>query len=196
MTELWLVRHGQTDWNVEGRYQGQADQPLNDVGFAQARALARELDGRHFDALYSSDLLRARQTAATIAQQLGLQVTVDRRLREINQGEWEGQLFTDIVRRYEDEIAARREDPVGSRPPGGESVAEVASRIWTAVDEIVLAHPGGRVLLVSHGLALATLMARARGASLAEVYSLIPDNASPQVITWEVDGTVAVKEEG
>ena len=96
MTEIWIVRHGQTDWNVEGRYQGQADRPLNAVGLAQAQQAAEQLRGRDFAAIYSSDLQRARVTAEIIAGQLGLPVQVDRRLREVNQGEWEGLLTADI----------------------------------------------------------------------------------------------------
>jgi broad specificity phosphatase PhoE len=187
MTQLWLIRHGQTDWNVEGRYQGQADLPLNATGLAQAEQLAVQLDGERFEALYSSDLLRARQTAKVLAQKIGLPVQVDPRLREVNQGQWEGELFAVIRERYRTEIAQRRLDPVDGRPPGGESAAEVAARVWEAADDIARDHPDGTVLVVSHGLALATLIARADGVPLEKVYTLIPDNAAIRVLSWPPD---------
>jgi 2,3-bisphosphoglycerate-dependent phosphoglycerate mutase len=84
MTLLWLIRHGQTDWNLEGRYQGQCDAPLNAAGRAQAEALASRLTGQSFAALYSSDLQRARETAEIIGAQLGLFSQCEVRLREIN----------------------------------------------------------------------------------------------------------------
>lgn len=185
-TELWLVRHGQTDWNLEGRYQGQSDVPLNQTGRRQACLLCERLAGTSFDAIYSSDLQRAAETARAAAQCLGLQVTLDPRLREINQGEWEGRLIADIRRRYADEFAFRKVDPLTARAPGGESVMEVAARLAAAADDIAAAHPGQRVLVVSHGLALATLFCQSCGLDLSTAYDNIADNATPVIITWDV----------
>jgi alpha-ribazole phosphatase len=184
MAELWLVRHGQTDWNVEGRYQGQSDVPLNEAGLNQARLLAESLRGSHFDALYCSDLKRASRTAEILGQELGLPVIVDHRLREICQGEWEGLLVDEIARRFSASVSAWENRTREVRAPGGESVAEVAARVAQAADAIALAHPGQRILIVSHGLALATLICQSQGIPLAEVYSHIPDNAHPAVIQW------------
>lgn len=184
MTELWLIRHGQTEWNLQGRYQGQADKPLNQTGLEQAHALAERLAGQAFTAIYSSDLMRARQTAGVIAACLRLDLHVDARLREIHQGEWEGKLVSDLARLYSVEMAARRENPIEARAPGGESVAEVAARVWAAADDIARNHPDGRVLVVSHGLALATLISHGRHIPLERVYSIIPDNAASTVIDW------------
>ncbi len=186
MTELWLIRHGQTDWNAEGRWQGQAAlaPSLNAAGRAQALALAAQLDGQPFAALYSSDLLRARETAEILAVRTGKPVRFDARLREISQGEWEGQLGHELAGRYPEQIAARRQDPVHARAPGGETVAEVAGRVWAAADDIARRHAPGPVLIVSHGLALATLRCRVQGVPLARAGELIPDNAHPLVILW------------
>jgi broad specificity phosphatase PhoE len=191
MTELWLVRHGQTDWNKEGRYQGQSDVPLNSDGIAQALKLADTLSSSHFDAIYSSDLKRAYKTAEILAGALNLPVNADARLREICQGEWEGLLVEEIARRFNAANGSKEENALAwetrsheMRAPGGESVAEVAARVALAANDIALLHSAQRVLVVSHGLALATLICQSRGFPLAEVYSHIPDNAHPAVIQW------------
>jgi len=137
MTRFCLVRHGQTAWNLEGRYQGQSDIPLNAAGLEQARELARTLQNVRFDAVYSSDLVRALETANTIiALHDHLQVHVDPRLREINQGEWEGVQIEEIRTQYAHLWQARQVDPVNLRPPGGETVGEVFQRMHSALDEI------------------------------------------------------------
>ena len=185
MTELWLVRHGQTDWNVQGRYQGQADPPLNAAGLEQAARAAETLAGRTYAAIYTSDLERARVTAEIIGRRLGMEVIVDPRLREVNQGAWEGMLSTEIQARYAGEWAARQRDRLHFRPPGGgESVTDVATRLWAAVDELTAVAPAGPLILVSHGLALATLVCRACGLPLAQAFDLIPDNAQAHRIEW------------
>lgn len=182
MTDLWLVRHGQTDWNVEGRYQGQSDVPLNEAGRQQARDLAARLAGQHFEAVYSSDLARARETAEIVAAALGLPVRLDRRLREICQGEWEGLQVKDISGRFVKDVAHARENPLHSRAPGGESVGEVAARMAVAASDIAREHPGGRVLVFSHGLAVSTLFCQAHCLSLAEAYQHIPENGTPIIV--------------
>jgi len=186
MTELWLIRHGQTDWNLKGRYQGQADEPLNATGLAQAQILAASLARRSFRALYSSDLLRAYQTARIIADKLDLEVQVDTRLREINQGQWQGRTVDEIREAYN---MARlpgsgRIDPAEARAPGGESVLEVSRRVAQAASDIARRHPTGAVLVVAHGLALATLYCQASGIDLADVYAHIADNSRAVVIQW------------
>jgi len=184
-TELWLVRHGQTDWNVEGRYQGQADRPLNEIGIRQARDLARKISDVKFAAIYSSDLQRAFSTAKILADER--EVKVDPRLREIHQGEWEGQLFSVIRERYVDFFEDRRENPLESRPPGGESLKEVAERVKSCVDEIAARHPGERILIVSHGLAIATLIVASLGMPFSKAFEMIPENADPKIIFWPPD---------
>jgi broad specificity phosphatase PhoE len=192
MTYIWLVRHGQTDWNVQGRWQGQTPDapPLNAAGLAQAQTLAEQLadqaarDGIAFAALYSSDLLRARQTAEVIARRLGLPVRLDARLREAHLGAWEGMLGDEVALRYVAELDERRRDPVHSRPPQGESVYEVAARVGQAFDAIAHAHPDQHVVVVSHGLALAAGLCLAEGRPLAEVFTRIPDHAAAQVVRW------------
>ncbi len=187
MTEFYLVRHGQTDWNLLGKWQGQSpDAPsLNDTGIAQALAIHEELSAMKFSAIYSSDLLRARQTAELIADLLNLDVTIEPRLREMNLGAWEGMLSDDIKTRYPHELEERKRNPFEARAPQGESPREVAARVIAAADEIAAWHPNGPVLIVSHGVALAVITCHARGISLTEVYEHIPDNASPHRVQWK-----------
>ncbi len=186
-TEFWLVRHGQTDWNVEGRYQGQADLPLNEIGIQQARELAEKICEVDFDKIFASDLERARETAKILAGDRP--VWLDPRLREINQGEWEGMLFADIRRRFANFFADHREDPLNSRPPGGESLQEVSDRVLSCVEEIAAENKGKRILLVAHGLSLATIIARARNIPLENSFELIPPNAEAQIVFWPPEET-------
>lgn len=185
MTSICLVRHGQTDWNLEGRYQGQSDVPLNFTGLAQAGALAHQLQNEHFDAVYSSDLARARETAqAIVAVNGNLPVHFDPRLREINQGQWEGVQVKEIQKKFAGLWQAHIDDPVHVRPPGGENVAEVFQRIVAALDEINNNFPAGKVLVISHGLAMATIICTLNGIPLGQAYHYIPENSIPIWITW------------
>ncbi len=197
MSELWFIRHGETDWNREGLYQGQADIPLNELGLEQACAAAEKLAqaGRAFSAIYSSPLRRARQTAEQAALRFHLPVREDARLQEINQGEWTGKNYRSIVAAFGDPLAIAltnskadgARDTVHLRAPGGESVAEVASRLALAASDIAQAHPGQTVLVFSHGLASATLYCQAAGIPLEQVYSHIPENGGILVVRWGSD---------
>lgn len=135
MSELLLVRHGETDWNRLQRWQGQADPPLNERGREQADELARALAGQSIEAIYASDLRRARETADIVAARLGLPVASEPGLREIDVGSWSG-----LTR---EEIAGRDWD--------GETKDAHRARVLAAVRRIVRDHPGGRVLVVTHG---------------------------------------------
>lgn len=186
MTELWLVRHGQTDWNLTGRWQGQApDAPgLNDVGQLQALAILPQMQSVHLSAIHTSDLLRARQTAELIAKPLGLAVWLEPRLREINLGLWEGMLSNDIEAQYPQELETRRRDPFHTSAPNGETPREVEGRVLQAVNEIVDIHPDESILIVSHGVSLAIIICQAEGFPMGEVYEHIPGNAQPYCVQW------------
>jgi broad specificity phosphatase PhoE len=144
MTTILLARHGETDWNRDRRVQGHSDTPLNDTGRGQARALADELAGARNDAVYSSDLLRAHETARIVAQQRGLGVTAIRDLRERHFGTWEGLTDAEIYERYPE---------VNDGAPWGdaETREEMAERVLGALRRIAETHPDQRVLVVSHG---------------------------------------------
>jgi broad specificity phosphatase PhoE len=208
MTELWLVRHGQTDWNVSGRYQGQTDIPLNSTGLAQARVQAAVLAGLqlapwrglrfapwrgssnghqrpNFSAIYSSDLSRAYQTAQIVAEALGLKVQKHPGLREVGLGDWEGQTRDIVHARYPDLIIARETNMLDFPPPGGETNRQAARRVASVANEIAHAYPAGRVLVVSHGITVAALICQANGFPLEDIYHNVPDNAQPMVVEWK-----------
>ena len=184
MTIFWIIRHGQTDWNLEGRYQGIKDTPLNETGLCQAEMAADRVTGINFEAIYSSPLKRAYRTAEAVARRQGLDILVDDRLLEISQGVWEGMLFSDIEKQYPELISKRKKNPLNAQAPGGETVLEVAERIKKAVEDIAGKHPQGPVLLVSHGLALAVFKCLALNIPLREVHQYIPENAEPEKIEW------------
>lgn len=186
MTEFWLVRHGQTDWNLTGRWQGQAPfaPGLNETGRSQVLAISEQLKDVKFSAIYSSDLLRAKQTAELIAAPLGLTVTLDPRLREIDLGVWEGMPSQEIEAKYSLELAERAQNPFYSRAPNGESLHDVAERVLAAIEEIATSHRDESVLIVSHGIALAIIICRAEGFPMEDVYQHIPDNARPHHVQW------------
>jgi broad specificity phosphatase PhoE len=166
MTELLLVRHGETDWNAERRFQGHADPPLNDIGRRQARELADELAGERIDAVYTSDLARARETAAILAERGGIPVVALPELREIDVGEWQGLTWPEIEERYPEGVRAWHE--TGNGWQQGETYDELGARILTVLRRIVAEHAGERVLVVGHGGTVRAIRAHLEGRSVAE----------------------------
>jgi glucosyl-3-phosphoglycerate phosphatase len=159
---LW--RHGQTEFNAQRRFQGQTDVPLNDAGRQQARSAARYLAALQPDAIFSSDLSRATQTAAELARLTGLSVKLDEDLRERHGGLWEGLTDTEIRERFPEEHASWV-------PPEGETAEQVADRASAAMARIADSLPGGSLAVVAgHGANLGMGMARLLG---------IPDTARP-----------------
>ncbi len=176
MTRFILIRHGETDWNAEGRYQGQSDVPLNDRGRRQSAELAAELRENQPAAIYCSDLKRASESAEILGRALGVHVYQDPRLREIHLGSWEGMLFEEIQTIYSELLKLRKLDPRTVSAPGGETVEQVRIRVVAAVRDIAERHTNDTIAIVSHGLALAILIARYQGRPIEEVWDLIPQN--------------------
>ncbi len=166
-TRLLLIRHGETEWNAEARIQGHTDIALNRHGLAQAEALAGALADTGLDAVYSSDLLRARQTAAPLLRGRDLALRLDRGLRERAFGSFEGSSYAELEQRHADACARwRRRDPAFAAPGGGERLDAFYARVTAAALRIAAAHTGGCVALVSHGGALDCLHRCATGQPL------------------------------
>lgn len=149
MTTVLLARHGESDWNVARRWQGHADRPLTEAGRAQADVLAERLDEVDLDAVYASDLRRARETAEVVARRKGLTVEIVPELREVDVGSWSGLTRAEAEERFPDGF--RRWLEGGPGWENGETYEEMAERTGRAVRAIAAEHPRGRVLLVTHG---------------------------------------------
>ncbi len=157
MTELLLIRHGETVWNQQGRMQGQHDSPLTPTGLQQARQLARRLKDVKFTALYSSDLGRAHQTARCIADASGHEIVSDAGLRERHFGIFEGLTNSEMKLRHPDEHELFAKRDLHYSMPGGESQNDFRSRVVTALERIAQRHAEQTIVVVSHGLVLDAL---------------------------------------
>jgi probable phosphoglycerate mutase len=149
-TVFLLVRHAESTWNAAGRWQGQADPPLSDRGRQQAAQLARDLAVEPVDCVIASDLARASDTAAILAEVWGLSARLDPRLRELDVGAWAGLTREQIASRTVAALERFESGVPDARPGGGESRLELRWRVRTAAAEIAAAHPGEQVALVTH----------------------------------------------
>ena len=177
MTTLIFVRHGETDWNAQHRWQGHSDTRLNDVGREQARRLAEELET--VDAVYSSDLARARETAEILAARLSLEVRLDPRLRERGFGAWEGMTMNEIESSFPEEQARWRAGNAAG--VGEESFEAFATRVGSFIEEVSRRHDGEAILVVAHGGTIRVAHAVATGLDYVRDHQSIPAvaNCSP-----------------
>lgn len=153
-----LLRHGRTQWNDSGRLQGHADIELDQTGLGQAAAAAELLGKRDFAAVYSSDLLRASRTAEIVADELGLPVHLDSRLREIDVGSWAGMNRGDVEAIYPEYATHYFAGADFRRSEEGETIAEMVQRALPAFEEIIERHRGHNALVVAHGLLLSQVI--------------------------------------
>jgi broad specificity phosphatase PhoE len=158
LERIYLIRHGQTDWNREGRWQGFEQTSLNSEGLAQAQALAEYLRQYPITAVYTSDLSRALQTANALAQALNLQPELDERWRERHLGIFQGLTRAEINARYPKEMDAMHTDRFNYVIPNGESQRQVQERAWEAWQQVINHAPGPEAAIVSHGGTLKTLL--------------------------------------
>ena len=165
-TRVIAIRHGETAWNADARLQGQIDIALNDTGQRQARRVADALADADISALYSSDLLRAAQTAQAIAARCGLVLTTDAGLRERGFGIFEGHTWADLERRWPDQARRWREREADFSPEGGESLSSFYTRCIACATHLSARHPGETIALVAHGGVLDCLYRAATRISL------------------------------
>jgi probable phosphoglycerate mutase len=193
MTELLFIRHGETDWNRQQRFQGQIDVPLNALGQAQAQRVGLRLAADRHDALYTSDLGRARETAAPLAAAWGLAPTPHKGLREQHFGVLEGLDVPTIKARHAD-LWARWLEHRGdfTLPGGGESLVTFHARVLATVRELAQQHAGQRVAVVTHGGVLDMLWRTARGETIAGLRSCEIPNTGLNRLRWN-EGTLAIE---
>lgn len=159
--QIVLLRHGATDWNLQGRCQGTTDLALSEVGARQAEEIADSLGRESIHAVYASDLKRARQTAEAIGRAHRLPVTVEANIRELDHGKLEGLTFAEIKKTFPEFIKKWRTEPAELLIPGGERLIDVARRTWSAMNRIADRHEAGEtVVIVSHNFPIVAFLCR------------------------------------
>ena len=197
MTELLFIRHGETDWNRQQRFQGHIDVPLNDTGRAQAAQLARRLAAEQHDALFTSDLQRAQQTAAPLAAAWQATPVTLADFREQNFGLLEGLDAATVQAQHPTLWQGWLQQSADFAAPGGESQRQFHTRVLAAVAALAAAHAGRRVVVVTHGGVLDMLWRSAHGLPLAGLRQChIPNTGvnrmrwvagAPQILVWGDD---------
>jgi len=192
VTRVLAIRHGETDWNVATRIQGLTDIPLNERGRQQAARLARALADETLHTVYTSDLQRARDTAAALAQACGAPLVEDTGLRERHFGHFEGATFEEIAQRWpEDAQRWRRREP-GFGPAGGESLQAFFDRSVAAAHRLAAAHAGRTIALVAHGGVLDCLYRAATRLELQAPRTWQVGNATVNRLLWTPQGFTLV----
>lgn len=186
-TTVWLLRHGETEWNVQRRLQGHNDSPLTELGLASARAVARRLLNAEPNVIYTSDLGRAHRTAEEIAGATQVPVRTELRLREKNNGIFEGLTQEEIAAQFPDEYARYKTRPVDYAPPGGESTLELRDRACGTLAELATLHPGGRIVVVTHGGIISVFLRDLLGMPLNQQRRFEVDNCGLTTLTYAAD---------
>lgn len=188
--KIYLIRHGQTDWNVAGKIQGKTDIPLNETGRRQAACLAKGMEHRPVAQIFSSDLIRARETARAIGDSQHVEVETISGLEEIGFGKWEGMTLEQIQVIFPTEYEKWCENPVMVAPPGGESLSQIKERCRKVMEEI-LKMANGDFAIVSHGAMLAYVVEYLMRNDPND-QEIIVGNASITTIQYEPENETAV----
>lgn len=192
MTRIFLIRHGETEWNREGRLQGTSNVLLSPEGIRQARLLAEHSPFHAVDAIYSSDLSRAAKTAEILAEKFNLPVIQKRELREVNFGEWEGRTLKELTSGKDDGFEKFFTRPDRVQPKDGETFLQCQARVMTALDEIVDAHEGQSIVVVSHGAAIRLVLCAALSIPIRKMWAISQFNMAVNILC--VDNGNAVVE--
>lgn len=187
MTKLYLVRHGETEWNKVSRIQGKTDTELSDKGINQAKLLAKRLACEDINYVYSSSLKRALMTAEIITGRKKCGIVKSDKYHEICLGPWEGMTINEIKEKYSEHFRVYREDPANFKLPGAETFLDLAERTYSAIMEIVSCHKGGNILLVSHGTAIKAAIIKILGIDIKNYTKFKVDNASVSIIGFPED---------
>jgi len=187
--KLFLVRHGETDWNLAQRFQGHSDVPLNKVGFQQAKALRDRLDSETIASIYSSDLERAYETAKIISNGKN-RLQTDIRLREVHFGDWEALTYNEIQQKYPGQLAAWEQDVYKTAPPNGETLEQLAEHTQSILNDLLMNHKDETILIVSHGGVIKVLICLALNLPAALYWQFHIDSASLSEIAFYPAGAI------
>ncbi len=185
MTKLVLIRHGQTEWNIAGKYQGQSDVALSDTGLEQASLLAENFPLTHLDAVYASDLSRAFVTAERVAGRFHCKVKAEPALREMNFGAWEGLTYQQIVEKWPEAMETFFARPDILEIPRGEGFVVLQKRAVKRIREIVADNENRTIAVVAHGAILRTILAHALHMPLRYVWTIRQDNTAVNILHYE-----------
>lgn len=181
---LYLVRHGETTWNLESRYQGHTDVELSDKGLYQGELLGKKMAKVKLDAIYASDLSRAYQTAQCVAKHHQLAVNKDPLMRELHFGEWEGLTYKEIKEKYGDLAHQWFYNPVDLQIPKGEHFRDLATRAKNVVDKLLDEHQDEHILVVSHGGTIRTIICNLLEIDLKKMWAIKQDNTAVNIIDF------------
>jgi len=170
MTKIYIARHGETEWNRDGKLQGWKDAPLTEKGKKQAEALRERLEEVEFDAVYCSPLGRTLKTAEIALDGKDISVMKDERLKEINMGKWEGTKGEEIKKRFPELYFDFWERPHAYNPISGESFHDLKERVVSFIEEVLEKHGDENILIVSHGCASKVMMSYFEGRSLKDIW--------------------------
>lgn len=185
---LIIVRHGESEWNRIGRYKGQQDAPLSELGARQAEALARRLTYEPIDAIFASPLQRAAKTAEAIARHHpDVPFAHEPALLEICHGDWEGLMADEVIERYGDGLREWRSHPTRAQMPGGESFSNILKRVLDFKDWLCAEYSGRNVLISTHDVVVKILVADALGMNMDRINRIWVTNASISVIEYGED---------
>lgn len=191
ITEIFLVRHGQTEWNVGGRFQGQSDVPLSAEGRVQATLVAEHFPAQRLKMVYASDLVRAAETGRAIAARLSAPLVLTEKLREMFFGQWEGLTYDEIVDGWPDSGPLFFDAPEALIPPEGETFQMVQDRAVPFLEEVAEKHAGESIVLVAHGAIIRTLVAYMLGMPMRNVWRTRQGNTGISRVTY-CDGIYTV----
>ena len=182
MSRLILVRHGQTDWNLKKRILSWQNIPLNEEGLRQSRGACQRLEKEIFSLIYSSELGRAIQTAEIIARDYGLDIIRDKRLNEMNQGDWDGLHDWEALEKYPIMYKQWLEDPTKVVPPNGESIKTLESRVEDFINMLETRHPAENVCVVTHEMVIGAFLCLVEGINFSLIRRLKTPNGQIRIL--------------
>ena len=182
MTKIFLIRHGETEWNKLGKIQGNSDVNLSPEGLIQAQFLTKYAPFGNVDAVYSSDLKRASDTAKILAARFNLPVIEKPGLRETNFGDWEGKSISKLLEDFPDDFGNFFIKPDKVNPPGGETFLECQARVENALDELIAEHENQSIIVVSHGAAIRLLLCAALDVRIRKMWSISQFNTALNIV--------------